>query len=123
MSKETTKTLVNRAREIARAATSGCPLMDGRTKAEPDDFVGDNLTIEDAYPMTGKNRYFCVTVKEDKEIFFLSGGGLTTALENIYTAFDENIEDFRAGVNGLVFKFDKKRKTKNGHDFRPVTFE
>ena len=121
--KKTYNEAQERARKAAKLATSGCPLMDGRDKANAEDFVGQELTIADVYPMTGEDggNYFCVTVEEDNDIFFLSGGGLTKALDAIYSEFGNDVDDFRAGCTGLVFKFENMRKTKNKRDFRPVT--
>lgn len=115
--------LQQRALQAAKVAVSGCPLMEGRDKANIEDFVGEELTIEDAYPMTGEDdkRYFCVTIESDDTIFFLSGGGLTKALEAIYECFDEDLDNFRGGVKGICFRFENKRKTKNGRNFRPIT--
>lgn len=111
-----------RALKIAKETTSGCPLMEGREKAEIEDFVNEELTIVDAYPMTGDNgRYYCVTIDADDTIFILSGGGLTKVLENIFVAFDEDIDTFREGVRDITFRFEKMKKTKNGRSFRPVT--
>ena len=67
-----------RALSIAKQITSGCPLMEGRTKAGVDDYVGEELVIADAYPMNGESRYYCVTIEGDDGIFFMSGGGLTS---------------------------------------------
>lgn len=111
-----------RALQAAKVATSGCPLMEGRDKANIEDFTGEELTIADAYPMTGEDkRYYCVTVDEDENIFFLSGGGLTKALDAIYECFDEDLDNFREGVKGICFRFENKRKTKNGRNYRPIT--
>lgn len=112
-----------KALAAAKAATAGCPLMEGRDKAKVEDFVGQELTITDAYPLTGEddNRYYCVTVKEDDTIFFLSGGGLTRALDAVYECVGGDLESFREGVAAIVFRFENMRKTKNKRDYRPVT--
>ena len=124
MAKKTFSDLQEKARKAALRATSGCPLMEGREKADPDDYVDEELTISDAYPMKGDNgRYFCVTIESDETVFLLSGGGLTSALEEIYTmeGINEDVDTFREAVAGLTFKYGQKKKTKNGRTFRPIT--
>lgn len=124
MAKKTLSDLQKKALKAAKAATSGCPLMEDRTKADNDEFEGMPLTIIDAYPMNGDNGvYFCVICAEADDLFFLSGGGLTNALKAVYDVCDNDLDLFREAVVDMVFTFGKKRKTKNGRMFRPVSFD
>ena len=124
MAKKTLSDIQKKALAAAKASTAGCPLMEGRDKADNGEFEGMPLTIMDAYPMNGENgTYFCVICAEAEDLYFFSGGGLTNALAAVYDVCDNDLSLFREAVVDMVFTFGKKRKTKNGRMFRPVTFE
>lgn len=110
--------VTKRAKEVA----NGCPLMDGRNKGEADAFIDVPLTITDAFKLTGDNgAYYCITVEENSDIFFLTGGALTAVVEQAEIVADANGVSLSETVAGLRFKFGAKVKTKNNRDFRPVT--
>lgn len=124
MAKKTLSELQEKARKVAQRSTTGCPLMEGREKADAQDFEGEELEISDVFPMSGDNgRYFCVTVASEDGSYFLSSGGLTTALDEIFKmdGVNEDVDLFREAVQGLVFQFEPKKKTRNGRTFRPIT--
>lgn len=108
-------------RNRAKARANGCPLMDGREKGNPDDYIGKDLTIEDAFRMNGENgNYYVITVKELPEVFFQTGGSLTDILNDANDVAETEGVTIRDVCGGLVFYFEEKTKTKSGHDFRPV---
>lgn len=124
MAKKSFTELQEKARKAAQRATSGCPLMEGREKADAGDYEGEELEITDAYPMNGDNgRYFCVTVASEENSYFLSSGGLTSALDEIFRmdGINEDLDTFREAVQGLCFQWEPKKKTRNGRTFRPIT--
>ncbi len=108
-----------RAKEIA----NGCPLMDGREKGNADNYIDVVLTLEDAYRLKDSKGgfYYAVNVVEDKDVFFLSGGGLTNILDDAFEVANREGVTLKDVVNGLQFKFLGKVKTKSGNDFRPIT--
>lgn len=110
--------VVKRAREVA----NGCPLMDGRDKIDAGDHVNEVFTIADAFKLTGDNgAYYCVVVDEIPNGFFLSGGALTSIIEQAEIVADAHGVSLSETVEGIQFKFGDKVKTKNNRDFRPVT--
>lgn len=110
--------VVKRAREVS----NGCPLMDGRDKIDAGDHENEVLTITDAFKMTGDNgAYYCVTVEEIPNGFFLSGGALTAIIEQAEIVAEAHGVALSETVDGIKFKFGEKVKTKNNRDFRPVT--
>lgn len=114
--------VVNKYRNAAAKAVNGCPLMDGREKADAGDYEGVELTIEDAYPMTGENgTFYCVTCEGMKSEYFFSGGALTNALSAIEAEAKADGVDLSEAVKGIVFEFQPMKKTSNGRKFRPVT--
>lgn len=114
--------VVNKYRNAAAKAVNGCPLMDGREKADAGDYEGVELTIEDAYPMTGENgTFYCVTCAGMKSEYFFSGGALTNALSAIEAEAKDDGVDLSEAVKGIVFEFQPMKKTSNGRKFRPVT--
>lgn len=111
----------NEYRKAAQRAVNGCPLMDGREKADASDYEGVELTIADAYPMTGENgTFYCVICEDMPGEYFFSGGALTNALNAIEAKAKEKGDEFSDAVKGIVFEFEAMRKTSNGRKFRPV---
>lgn len=90
---------------------NGCPLFDGREKGSLDDLTDKEVTIEDFFKFTGDDGdYYAVTFKECPDVTFLSGGGLTSLLD-----------EFGEHSIGVKIRFLEKVKTKRGnHDYRPI---
>ena len=110
--------VIKRAMEVS----NGCPLMDGRNKEDAEKHVDEVLTVSDEFKLTGDNgAYYCVTVDEIPDGFFLSGGALTSIIEQAEIVADAHGVSLSETVEGIKFKFGKKIKTKNNRDFRPVT--
>ena len=108
-------------RKTAQKMANGCPLMDGRNKANTDDYVNEALTLEDAYKLKGaKGDYYVVIVKEHDDVFFMSGGALTAILDSGDEIARTEGVPLNEVVGGLEFSFGEKIKTKNGNDFRPI---
>lgn len=90
---------------------NGCPLFEGRTKGEWDTLVNKSVKIEEYYKLTGdKGDYYAVTLEGDAEHFYLSGGAVTSL-----------IDEFGADAKEVSFTVGAKTKTKNKNDYRPIT--
>ena len=112
-----------RAQWLAKAQerTSGCPLMNDRTKADLTEIEGEEVTLEDAYPLTGDDgNYYCFTVKEEPELFFLSCKSITNILEDATKLADYAGIMISDVIKDTVIKLGTAKKTKKGHSFRPV---
>lgn len=96
---------INLLKEIKKEA-SNCELFEGREKADFDDYVNQQLTIEDYYPI---DDYHVIVFAEVPEKFFFTGG----ALKKIVSKFGEQ------DIRGLVVEPLAMIKTASKRDFRP----
>lgn len=113
------KKATNKYAEVAKKAIASCPLIEGRTKASWDDVEGVELTIEDAYRMTGDDGdYYCLAVEDNDEEYYFSPSKLTEALAAVEKAAKEDGVELSEAVSGIVFVVDAPVKTKSGHQFR-----
>ena len=120
MAKNTNAT-TNKYRSVAARAVNGCPLMEGRNKADAGDYEGTELTIEDAYAMTGENgTFYCVICEDMPDEYFFSGGALTSALDAIASEAAKDGIELSEAVKGIMFEFEPMKKTSNGRRFRPI---
>ena len=87
----------------------GCPLMENREKGDFDELENETVTIDEAFPLDG---YYCVTLKEDSEHFYLTSMSVTKAIDFILSAGET--------PEGLTFKVLEKVKTKNKNTYRPI---
>ena len=103
----------NKAREeilkALKEMNNGCPLMDGREKGDFDELENETVTIDEVFPLDG---YYCVTLKDDKEHFYLTSMSVTKAIDFILSAGET--------PEGLTFKVLEKVKTKNKNTYRPI---
>ena len=105
----------------AAKAVNGCPLMDGRNKSNLADYEGVELTIEDAYKLTGDDgTYYCIICESMEDEYFFTSSQLTNAIAAAEKAAADDGEDLTAAVAGLTFVVDGLKKTSNGRKFRPV---
>ena len=88
----------------AKALLNGCPLMDGREKADWDELTGEVIHIEDYYPI---ENYYCVNLKEYPQNYFLTG----KALSNL-------INELGEFVLILNIEVGEKIKTKTNNTYR-----
>ena len=88
----------------AKALLNGCPLMEGREKADWDVLTGETIHIEDYFPI---ENYYCVNLKEYPENYFLTGKALSNLINEI-------------GEYVLILNIEvgKKVKTKNNNTYR-----
>lgn len=104
---------VNEAREeilkALKEMNNGCPLMENREKGDFDGLENETVTIDEAFPLDG---YYCVTLKEDSEHFYLTSMSVTKAIDFILSAGET--------PEGLTFKVLEKVKTKNKNTYRPI---
>ena len=103
----------NKAREeilkALKEMNNGCPLMDNREKGDFDELENETVTIDEVFPLDG---YYCVTLKDDKEHFYLTSMSVTKAIDFILSAGET--------PEGLTFKVLEKVKTKNKNTYRPI---
>lgn len=103
----------NKAREeilkALKEMNNGCPLMENREKGDFDELENETVTIDEAFPLDG---YYCVTLKDDKEHFYLTSMSVTKAIDFILSAGET--------PEGLTFKVLEKVKTKNKNTYRPI---
>lgn len=88
----------------AKALLNGCPLMDNREKGDWDSLCGEVIHIEESFKM---DNYYCVTLKEYPENYFLTGKALTNLINEI--------GEFTSALN---IEVGKKVKTKNNNTYR-----
>lgn len=88
----------------AKALLNGCPLMEGREKADWDGLTGEVIHIEESFKM---DKYYCVTLKEYPENYFLTGKALTNLINEI--------GEFTSTLN---IEVGEKVKTKNNNTYR-----
>ena len=104
---------VNEAREeilkALKEMNNGCPLMENREKGDFDELENETVTIDEAFPLDG---YYCVTLKDDSEHFYLTSMSVTKAIDFILSAGET--------PEGLTFKVLEKVKTKNKNTYRPI---
>ena len=104
---------VNEAREeilkALKEMNNGCPLMENREKGDFDELENETVTIDEAFPLDG---YYCVTLKEDSEHFYLTSMSVTKTIDFILSAGET--------PDGLTFKVLEKVKTKNKNTYRPI---
>ena len=88
----------------AKALLNGCPLMDGREKADWDVLTGEVVHIEEYFQI---DDYYCITIKEYPENYFLTGKALTNLINEI-------------GEYVLILNIEvgEKIKTKNNNTYR-----
>lgn len=86
---------------------NGCPLFEGREKGSLDDLEGQEITIDQIYPLQD---YHCVVFKEDNDHFYLTGG----ALKDLCNEYEPQY------VINRVIMLQPKVKTKAKRDFRPI---
>lgn len=104
--------------EQMKARHNGCPFFEEREKASLDELTGHIVTIQDFYRFTEKKKegeeksYYAVLFLEDKEHVYLSGGGLTSI-----------IDDYDDEVIGLQVRLESPIKVKSDptHSYRPIT--
>ena len=117
MAKKTT----NKYAAAAAKAVNGCPLMEGRNKSSLSDYEGVELTIEDAYQMTGEDgTYYCIVCEDMPEEYFFTSTSLTNAIAAAESAAASEGEDLTTAVKGITFVVDGLKKTQNGRKFRPI---
>lgn len=113
------KKTANKYAAAAARAIASCPLMDGRTKGSWDDMEGVELTLTDAYKMSGDDGdYFCITVEDNDEEYFFTPSKLTEAIAAVEKLAKEDDVELTEAVAGIVFVVDAPVKTKNGRKFR-----
>lgn len=97
--------------EELKARFNGCMLMDGRQKGNWDNFNNKVVHIEAFSALTGDKGdvYYCVTLKEDKDNYYLTGGQLTAMLN-----------EFADVALSVGVEILPKTRTKRGQDFRPI---
>ena len=88
----------------AKALLNGCPLMEGREKADWDGLTGETIHIEDYFPI---ENYYCVNLKEYPKNYFLTG----KALSNL-------INELGEFVLILNIEVGEKVKTKTNNTYR-----
>lgn len=86
---------------------NGCPLFEGREKGSLDELEGQQLHIEDLYPIQD---YHAIVFEEIQDRFFLTGGALKDLCNNYPPEF----------VVGRLIEVQPKVKTKSRRDFRPI---
>lgn len=86
---------------------NGCPLFNNREKGSLDELEGNQLHIEDLYPIQD---YHCVVFEEIKDKFYLTGGALKDLCNNYAPEF----------VVGRLIEIQPMVKTKSRRDFRPI---
>lgn len=91
---------IKRAKELL----NGCPLMDNRKKGDWDSISGKVIHIEEFFKM---DNYYCITVKEYPENYFLTGQALTNL-----------INELKELVLILNIEVGEKVKTKNNNTYR-----
>lgn len=111
----------NKYAAVAAKAIASCPLMEGRTKGSWDDLEGVELTMADAFKMTGDDGdYFCITVEDNDEEYFFTPSKLTESLAAVEQAAKNDEVELSEAVAGIVFVVDAPVRTKNGRKFRNV---
>lgn len=88
----------------AKALLNGCPLMEGKEKADWDELTGETIHIEDYFPI---ENYYCVNLKEYPKNYFLTGKALTDLIDEL--------EEY---VLILNIEVGEKVKTKNNNTYR-----
>lgn len=86
---------------------NGCPLFIDREKGSLDDLTGQQLHIEDIYPIQD---YHAIVFEEIEGKFFLTGGALKDLCNNYEPKF----------VIGRLIELQEKVKTKSRRDYRPI---
>lgn len=86
---------------------NGCPLFEGREKGSLDDLEGEEITIDQIYPLQD---YHCVVFREKPDNFYLTGG----ALKDLCNEYEPQF------VVNRVIVIQPKVKTKAKRDFRPI---
>lgn len=86
---------------------NGCPLFEGREKGSLDDLEGQQLHIEDIYPLSD---FHCVVFEEIPNLYFLTGGALKDLCNNYKPEH----------VIGRLIEVQPMVKTKSRRDFRPI---
>ena len=94
---------------------NGSEIMSNLEKKQQEDFVGENLTIEDYDEINGSDTHFyAVVFAEHNENYVLSGSALTELIDMCESA-EPN------GAVGVRIRIGKKVKTKNKTDYTPIT--
>lgn len=94
---------------------NGSEIMSNLEKKQQEDFVGENLTIEDYDEINGTDTHFyAVVFEEHPENYVLSGSALTELIDMCESA-ETN------GAVGVRIRIGKKVKTKNKTDYTPIT--
>lgn len=113
---------------IAKEATTLCEIMQGKTKVDTDELLGEEITITafdfiDMKDKSGEEKTFAVICyKEDPGAFFFAGTVLTKICKAWAKEFDDSAEDASAAIaedGGAVIKMSKG-KTKNGRQITNV---
>lgn len=86
---------------------NGCPLFESREKGSLDELTGNQLHIEDIYPIQD---YHCIIFEEIPDKYFLTGGALKDLCNNYQPEF----------VVGRCIEMMPLVKTKSRRDFRPI---
>lgn len=111
----------DRFKAAAKQNNDGCPLFEGRELADFDQLEGEQVTLEDAYPMNGDNgHYYVVTFKESSDLFFFSCKALTDILDKASQIASEEQLTINQVIDGTVIEVKSPVKTKTGRRFRPV---
>ena len=94
---------------------NGSEIMSNLEKKQQEDFVGENLTIEDYDEINGSDTHFyAVVFAEHHENYVLSGSALTELIDLCESAETK-------GAVGVQIRIGKKVKTKNKTDYTPIT--
>lgn len=118
---------INKFAQIAKEATLLSPIMQGRTKKDVDELLGEEITITgvDFLTMTdksGESKEFVVcTYEEEPECFFF-GGTVLTKIAKAWVAdyaSPEECSEALAAEGGCVVKMTQG-KTKNGNKITNV---
>lgn len=86
---------------------NGCPLFEDREKGDLDELTGEEITIDDLFPL---NDYHCIVFRQHPEKFYLTGGALKDLCNNYPPQF----------VKGRTIVLQPMVKTRTKRDFRPI---
>lgn len=110
-----------RFKKAVMTKQEGCPLFEGREKAEIEEIVGEKVHLEDAYPLEGeKGLYFCFTLTEYPDVFFFSCKAITNILKEASKIASEEALSINQVIDGYCIIIQDKVKTKSGNRFYPV---
>lgn len=102
--------------EIAKKANGGCELIEGKNKANWDNYTGEILSINGIAPLgSGDKSFFAVTIAENNDIYFNSCGAINNVLGAILESEGGDLVTVNAvlSTEPLKIKVGEKTPCKN----------